>query len=88
MSQWELKEYITRDGSDAKVLMIDERANYPIIGAVKPKGAWWFSQCWDEDGQAHNEANLDEHGNGFDLAWDDEYDSCSECDGEGCANCS
>jgi len=48
-------DYITRDGREAKVFMVAEKGNYPIIGAVLLENDTWFPNQWGEKGYAFSD---------------------------------
>lgn len=61
-------DYTTVNGIEAKILMIDDNANYPLLGAIKCQHGWWVIQCWDKNGEAYHE----------DEEYETMFDECGE----------
>lgn len=61
-------EYVTRGEIQAKILLIDLNANYPLIGAIMCEHGWWVTACWDSRGRLHDP---DEE---FEQLYDEEED--------------
>lgn len=65
---FKIDNYVTAGKLEAKVLMIDNKANYPLIGAIRCEQGWWITQCWDKEGIAYD---LDED---FEMIYDEDLD--------------
>ena len=53
--KYQVGDYKTRGNIEAKILMIDKKANYPLIGAIKCKAGWWVTAAWCIDGKLYVE---------------------------------
>jgi len=68
--KFKVGDYTTAGKLEAKIFMIDPKANYPLIGAIKSPEGWWVTQCWEDNGEAYTEAHEE-----YESIYDEENDN-------------